>query len=56
VSEENEGAHRANDLGSWLTSMVAPESNTDIIQSHITGLDLAPIIEMHGGVGVRSGV
>ena len=56
MSDENKGAHGANDLGSWLTSMGAPESITDLMPSEITGLDLAPLIAMLGGVGVRSGV
>ncbi|MFY9207693.1 MAG: hypothetical protein WAO33_01130 [Candidatus Nanopelagicales bacterium] len=56
MTDENEGAHGANDLGSWLTSMGAPESITDLMPSEITGLDLAPLIAMLGGVGVRSGV
>jgi len=51
VSEENEGAHRANDLGSWLTSMGAPESIMELMPSEITGVDLAPLIAMLGGVG-----
>jgi len=56
MTDENEGAHGANDLGSWLTSMGAPESIMELMPSEITGLDLAPLIAMLGGVGVRSGV
>ena len=44
------------DLGGWLISMGAPISITELMPSEITGLDIAPIVSMLGGVGIKSGV
>jgi hypothetical protein len=43
-------------LGSWLISVGAPASITDLMPSEITGLDIAPLMTMLGGVGITSGV
>ena len=56
MSEDNNDKKLMNDLGSWLNSMGAPASITELMPSEITGLDIAPIMSMLGGVGIKSGV
>jgi hypothetical protein len=56
MSNENNDKKSSSDLGSWLSSMGAPASITEMMPSEITGLDIAPIMSMLGGVGIKSGV
>jgi hypothetical protein len=56
MSEEKNDQKSSSDLGSWLNSMGAPPSITELMPSEITGLDVAPIMSMLGGVGIKSGV
>jgi hypothetical protein len=56
MSDENNDKKSTSDLGSWLNSMGAPASITELMPSEITGLDVAPIMTMLGGVGIKSGV
>lgn len=56
MSDENNDKKSSSDLGSWLSSMGAPTSITEMMPSEITGLDIAPIMSMLGGVGIKSGV
>jgi hypothetical protein len=56
MSDENNDKKSSSDLGSWLNSMGAPASVTELMPSEITGLDIAPILSMLGGVGIKSGV
>ena len=56
MSDENNDKKSSSDLGSWLNSMGAPESITELVPSEITGIDIAPILSMLGGVGIKSGV
>jgi hypothetical protein len=56
MSSERDDEKSASDLGSWLNSMGAPVSITELMPSEITGLDVAPLLSMLGGVGIKSGV
>ena len=56
MSEENNDKKLMNDLGSWLNSMGAPASITELMPTEIIGLDIANIMSMLGGVGIKSGV
>ena len=56
MSDDNNDKKSSSDLGSWLNSMGAPESITELVPSEITGIDIAPILSMLGGVGIKSGV
>jgi hypothetical protein len=56
MSDDNKDKKSSSDLGSWLNSMGAPASITELVPSEITGLDIAPILSMLGGVGIKSGV
>lgn len=56
MSDEKNEKKSSSDLGSWLSSMGAPASITEMMPSEITGLDIAPIMSMLGGVGIKSGV
>ena len=56
MSDENNDKKLSSYLGSWLNSMGAPASITELVPSEITGLDIAPILSMLGGVGIKSGV
>lgn len=56
MSDEKNDKKSSNDIGSWLNSMGAPASITELVPSEITGLDIAPILSMLGGVGIKSGV
>ena len=56
MSDEKNDKKSSSDLGSWLNSMGAPESVTELMPSEITGLDIAPILSMLGRVGIKSGV
>jgi hypothetical protein len=56
MSEDNNDKKPTSDLGSWLNSMGAPVSITELMPSEITGLDIAPLLTMLGGVGIKSGV
>ena len=54
--DEDSEQKTTHDLGSWLISMGAPASITELMPSEITGLDIAPLMSMLGGVGIKSGV
>lgn len=56
MSSERDDEKSTSDLGSWLNSMGAPVSITELMPSEITGLDVAPLLSMLGGVGIKSGV
>ena len=56
MSDEQDDEKSTSDLGSWLNSMGAPASITELMPSEITGLDVAPLVAMLGGVGIKSGV
>jgi hypothetical protein len=56
MSDERDDEKSISDLGSWLNSMGAPASITGLMPSEITGLDMAPLVSMLGGVGIKSGV
>jgi hypothetical protein len=56
MNDERDENKSTSDLGSWLISMGAPLSITELMPSEITGLDVAPIVSMLGGVGIRSGL
>lgn len=56
MSDERDDKKLVSDLGSWLNSMGAPASITELMPREITGLDVAPIVSMLGGVGITSGV
>lgn len=56
MTDESEDRKVISDLGSWLNSMGAPVSLTELMPSEFTGLDIAPIIAMLGGVGITTGV
>jgi hypothetical protein len=42
-----------NDLGSWLISVGAPESITDLIPSEMARLDIAPLLALFNGIGLN---
>lgn len=54
--DNNNGQNLTSDLGSWLISMGAPVSITELMPTEITGLDMAPLMTMLGGIGIRGGV
>jgi len=56
MTDERDGEKSTSDLGSWLNLMGAPASITGLMPSEITGLDVAPLMSMLGGVGIKSGV
>jgi hypothetical protein len=56
MTDEQDDEKSTSDLGSWLNSMGAPVSITGLMPSEITGLDVAPLMSMLGGVGIKSGV
>lgn len=56
VSEAEDEKSDKNDLGSWLIAMGAPASITSMMPSEITGLDIAPLASMLGGVGIKGGM
>ncbi len=61
MNEHNNGKQPISDLGSWLISLGAPQSITELMPSEITGLDIAPLMSMFNGVGlggvvIKSGV
>lgn len=56
MNDESSDQKSTHDLGSWLNSMGAPASITDLMPKEITGLDVAPLMSMLGGVGITSGV
>jgi len=56
VSESGDEKSDKNDLGSWLIAMGAPASITYLMPSEITGLDIAPLASMLGGVGIKGGM
>ena len=56
MRDEQDDEKSTSDLGSWLNSMGAPASITELMPSEITGLDVAPLVAMLGGVGIKSGV
>lgn len=56
MTDERNDEQATGDLGSWLNSIGAPVSITELMPSEITGLDMAPLLTMLGGVGIKSGV
>ena len=56
MSEAEDEKSDKNDLGSWLIAMGAPASITSMMPSEITGLDIAPLASMLGGVGIKGGM
>ncbi len=56
MSEQNNGEKTTSDLGSWLISMGAPVSITELMPREITGLDIAPLMSRLGGIGIKGGV
>lgn len=48
--ESNEENESVNDLGSWLSSLGAPQSITDLMPSEIAGLDIAPLLSLFNGI------
>ena len=56
MRDEQDDEKSTSDLGSWLNSMGAPASITELMPSEITGLDVAPLVAMLDGVGIKSGV
>ena len=53
MSEPGKEDASANDLGSWLISVGAPESITDLIPSEMARLDIAPLLALFNGIGLN---
>lgn len=56
MSDESNDQKLTSDLGSWLISLGAPASITELMPSEITGLDMTPLMSMLGGVGIKGGL
>ena len=52
MSEPGKEEAPVTDLGSWLISMGAPESITDLMPSEMAGLDIAPLLALLSGIGL----
>ena len=52
MSEPGKEEAPVNDLGSWLISVGAPESITDLMPSEMAGLDIAPLLALLSGIGL----
>ena len=52
MSEPGKEGASVNDLGSWLISVGAPESITDLMPSEMAGLDIAPLLALLSGIGL----
>ena len=53
MSEPGKEDESVNDLGSWLISVGAPESITDLIPSELARLDIAPLLALFSGIGLN---
>ncbi|MEZ7963583.1 MAG: hypothetical protein QMB56_04005 [Candidatus Nanopelagicales bacterium] len=53
MSEPGKEDASVNDLGSWLISVGAPESITDLIPSEMARLDIAPLLALFNGIGLN---
>ena len=53
MSEPGKQDAPVSDLGSWLISMGAPESITDLMPSEMAGLDIAPLLALFNGIGLN---
>jgi hypothetical protein len=53
MSEPGKEEAPVTDLGSWLISVGAPESITDLMPSELTRLDIAPLLALFDGVGLN---
>ena len=53
MSEPGKEDASVNDLGSWLISVGAPESITDLIPSELARLDIAPLLALFSGIGLK---
>ena len=53
MSEPGKEDASVNDLGSWLISVGAPESITDLIPSEMARLDIAPLLALFNGIGLK---
>ena len=53
MSEPGKEDASANDLGSWLISVGAPESITDLIPSEMARLDIAPLLALFNRIGLN---
>ncbi|MGB4733744.1 MAG: hypothetical protein WBH19_05190 [Candidatus Nanopelagicales bacterium] len=53
MSEPGKEDASVNDLGSWLISVGAPESITDLIPSELARLDIAPLLALFSGIGLN---
>ena len=52
MSESGKEETPVTDLGSWLISVGAPESITDLMPSEMAGLDIAPLLALLSGIGL----
>ena len=52
MSEPGKEETPVTDLGSWLISVGAPESITDLMPSEMAGLDIAPLLALLSGIGL----
>lgn len=52
MSEPGKEEAPVTDLGSWLISVGAPESITDLMPSEMAGLDIAPLLALLSGIGL----
>ena len=52
MSEPGKEEAPVSDLGSWLISVGAPESITDLMPSEMAGLDIAPLLALLSGIGL----
>ncbi len=52
MSESGKEEAPVTDLGSWLISVGAPESITDLMPSEMAGLDIAPLLALLSGIGL----
>ena len=53
MSESGKEETPVTDLGSWLISVGAPESITDLMPSEMAGLDIAPLLALLSGIGLN---
>ena len=53
MSESGKEEAPVTDLGSWLISVGAPESITDLMPSEMAGLDIAPLLALLSGIGLN---
>ncbi|MDE0974892.1 MAG: hypothetical protein OSA11_07380 [Candidatus Nanopelagicales bacterium] len=53
MSEPGKENASVNDLGSWLISVGAPESISDLIPSEMARLDIGPLLALFNGIGLN---